>query len=188
MELNILKSQISPHFIFNTLNSMYRMAEKQDAKTPEAILNLSNLLRHILYQTKDEMIYISQEVQFLKDFISLMKLRYGDSVQIDFNIKNTEEPYQIVPLILISFLENAIKHGPERSRKDAWIKIDFNIDDGILDYKVTNSVNNLAEKHQYGGLGLQNVQRRLDIYYRDCYMIDFSQNNDSYAVFLKIKL
>ncbi|MDF2476432.1 MAG: ypdA 1 [Sphingobacterium sp.] len=188
MELNILKSQISPHFVFNTLNSIYRMAEIQDFNTPDAILNLSNLLRHILYQTKDDMIYISQEVQFLKDFISLMTLRYGDSVKIDFNFDNIREPYQIVPLVLIPFLENAIKHGPDRSRKNAWIKIHFVIDNGVLVYNVSNSVNNSAEKPQVGGIGLQNVRRRLEIYYKERYSLEVIQEEESYSIFLKLKL
>jgi len=188
MELNILKSQISPHFVFNTLNSIYRMAEIQDINTPKAILNLSNLLRHILYQTKDDKIYMSHEIQFLKDFIALMSLRYRDSVTFEFKVQEVNEPYQIVPLILIPFLENAIKHGPDRSRKNAWIKIDLGIDDDILTYNISNSVNNFAEKHQYGGIGLQNVKRRLDIYYKDRYSLDIIQEEEYYAVFLKIKL
>ena len=188
MELGILKSQISPHFVFNTLNSIYRMAEKQDVNTPAAILNLSNLLRHILYQTKDDLIYISLEIQFLNNFLELMKLRYQDSVRIEFNVERTKEPYQIVPLILIPFLENAIKHGPDRSRKNAWVKVELRVADGELLYNVSNSVNHLALRHQFGGLGLQNVKRRLDIYYKNRYSLDIIEDKDSYAIFLKIKL
>ncbi|WP_343557598.1 histidine kinase [Sphingobacterium sp.] len=188
MELDMLKSQISPHFVFNTLNSIYGMASKQDPQTPDSILNLSNLLRYILYQTKDDLIYISHEIQFLKDFLSLIKLRYKDTVLLEINEKNTQEPYQIVPLILIPFIENAIKHGPDRSRKEAWVKVDIEIEDGTLMFCIANSLNNQAEKHKNGGLGLENVKRRLDIYYRGKYSLYITETKDSYAVFLKIKL
>lgn len=188
LELDTLKSQISPHFVFNTLNSIYRMAEKQDPNTADSILNLSNLLKYILYQTKGDLIYIAHEVQFLKDFLNLMKLRYPEDVRIEITTENTDEPYQIVPLILIPFIENAIKHGPDRSRKDAWVKVSIKIEDGVLKYRVSNSVNNRAEQHQNGGLGLQNIKRRLDIYYHGHYLLDVKQDDQHYSVLLEIKL
>ncbi|MFZ4261510.1 sensor histidine kinase [Sphingobacterium sp. HJSM2_6] len=186
MELDILKSQISPHFVFNTLNSIYGMASKQDPQTPESILNMSNLLRYVLYQTKDDLIYICHEIQFIKDYLSLMKLRYKETVLIEISERNTQEPYQIVPLILIPFVENAIKHGPESSRKEAWVKVDLEIDDGILMFRIANSLNQHAEKHKHGGLGLQNVKRRLEIYYPEKHTFDISETTDSYTVFLKL--
>lgn len=188
MELDILKSQISPHFVFNTLNSIYRMAEVHDPNTPNSILNLSNLLRYILYQTEDEQTYISREIQFLKDYLNLMKLRYRERVRIEINVEEIEEPYQIVPLILIPFVENAIKHGPDRSRKDSWVKVDIKIDNGALRYTVANSVDNMAGDHRDGGIGLQNIKRRLEIYYHGRYSLDIDQGNDSYTIFLEIKL
>ncbi len=104
MELKILKSQISPHFLFNTLNSIYRLAEKGEASTPNTIMKLSNMLRYMLYQANDDKISIAKEIQFLNDYLDLIRIRFGDSVNLNFNIKKIKEPYRIVPLMLLPFI------------------------------------------------------------------------------------
>lgn len=188
MELEILKSQISPHFLFNTLNSVYRLAEKRETSTADTIMKLSNMLRYMLYQANDDKIFIVKEIQFLNDYLDLIRIRFGDSVNLNFNITRINEPYRIVPLILLPFIENAIKHGPDRSRKDAWIDVSLTIEDGILRFVVANGVNKNSAESPQGGIGLQNVKRRLELRYKDRYTLNMSDNLNSYSVVLEIKL
>jgi len=188
MELEALKSQISPHFLFNTLNSVYRLAEKRETSTADTIMKLSNMLRYMLYQANDDKIFIAKEIQFLNDYLDLIRIRFGDSVNLNFNIMRINEPYRIVPLILLPFIENAIKHGPDRSRKDAWIDVSLTIEDGVLGFVVANGVNKNSAESPKGGIGLQNVKRRLELRYKDRYTLNMSDNLNSYSVVLEIKL
>lgn len=144
LELDFLKSQISPHFLFNTLNSIYRMSETNDPHTSETVLRLSSLIRYILYQAKDEEILLTKEVEFIKDYIKLATMRYGEKVPVIFNFAEINEPYKIVPLILIPFVENAFKHGPDRSRSEAWIDISLSLDNGTVSLIVKNGINHSA--------------------------------------------
>lgn len=188
LELDFLKSQISPHFLFNTLNSVYRMSETNDPQTSETVLRLSNLMRYILYQGKNEKILLSKEIEFIKDYISLGKLRYGEKVPLGFNIEVVDEPYKIVPLILISFVENAFKHGPDRSRNDAWIDISLSVINEKLLLVVKNSVNHSATKSVNGGLGLENAKRRLELHYSKRHKLSIKENENTYSVELMIDL
>lgn len=188
MELEILKSQVSPHFLFNTLNSIYRLAEKGEPSTSQTIMQLSNLLRYMLYQTNNDLIFIAKEIQFLKDYLHLIQIRFGDSVKMNFDINDIKEPYYILPLVLLPFIENAIKHGPERSRKDAWIEVSLSLIDGVLIFIVANGVNRDSNKPPKGGIGLQNVKRRLELQYLNKYSLKISDESNSYSVVLKIEL
>lgn len=188
MELEILKSQVSPHFLFNTLNSIYRMSETGDSKTSESIMRLSNMLRYLLYQTNDEKILLSKELEFLQDYLSLAKLRFGDSTKVLLKLDSIDEPYKILPLILIPFVENAIKHGPERSRKESWLKVSLKMIDDKLDFVVSNSVNRNSEKPPLGGIGLKNVARRLDLRYANNYTLNIEDGEEFYSAHLIIKL
>lgn len=188
LESNFLKSQISPHFLFNTLNSIYRMSETNDPQTSEIVLRLSNLVRYILYQGKNEEILLAKEVEFIKDYISLGKLRFGEKNLIKSNIADIDEPYKIVPLILISFVENAFKHGPDRSRIDAWIDIFLTIVDEKLILTIKNGVNHSVEKSIFGGLGLENVRRRLELHYPRRHQLIIDEDEGSFSVDLAIDL
>lgn len=188
LELDFLKSQISPHFLFNTLNSIYRMSETNDPLTSDTVLRLSNLVRYILYQAKDEDILLSKEVEFIKDYINLGKLRFGGKVPINSNITEIDEPYKIVPLILIPFVENAFKHGPDRSRDDAWIDIFLTIANEELLLTVKNGVNHSAAKATLGGLGLENVRRRLELHYSKRHQLFINEGERSFSVNLTIVL
>lgn len=188
MELEILKSQISPHFLFNTLNSIYRLAEKGEPSTPNTIMKLSNMLRYLLYQTNDDKIFLAKEIQFLNDYLDFIQIRFGDSVNLNINIAKIREPYRIIPLMLLPFIENAIKHGPDRSRSDAWIDVSLAIEDGILRFVVANGVNKNSPEPPKGGIGLKNVKRRLDLRYKDRYKLNMTDKLSSYSVVLEIEL
>lgn len=188
MELNFLKSQISPHLLFNVLNSIYRMSEQNDPKTPDTVLQLSNLMRYVLYEGKDDEIQLSKEVGFIRNYIELARIRYGDRVPLHTEIADIDEPYKIVPLILIPFVENAFKHGPDRSRKNCWVDIFLKIANDTLFLTVKNGVNNHAEKPLIGGLGLQNARRRLDLHYPKRHRLDITEKDNSYSIELVIHL
>lgn len=188
LELDFHKSQISPHFLFNTLNSIYRMSETNDPQTSETVLRLSNLVRYILYQGKDEEILLYKEVEFIEDYINLARLRFGGKLPIELNIVEIDEPYKIVPLILIPFVENAFKHGPDRSRTDAWVHISLSVINERLSLVVKNGVNHSAPKPVYGGLGLQNARRRLELHYPSRHKLITDENEDTYSVELIIDL
>ena len=188
LELDFLRSQISPHFLFNTLNSIYRMAETNATQTSETVLRLSNLVRYILYQGKSEEILLSKEVEFIEDYVSLAKLRYGEKVPLKVKLLEVDEPYKIVPLILIPFVENAFKHGPDRSRANAWIDISLVVRGERLSLTVKNGVNHSAAKPAYGGLGLQNAKRRLELYYPNRYRTIIEESDNTYSVELIIDL
>lgn len=188
LELDFLKSQISPHFLFNTLNSIYRMSETNDPHTSETVLRLSSLIRYILYQAKDEEILLTKEVEFIKDYIKLATMRYGEKVPVIFNFAEINEPYRIVPLILIPFVENAFKHGPDRSRSEAWIDISLSLDNGTVSLIVKNGINHSAAKSAYGGLGLQNAKRRLELHYQNRHTLITKETGNTYSVELIIQL
>lgn len=188
MELSFLKSQVSPHFLFNILNSIYRMSEQNDPKTPDTVLQLSNLMRYMIYEGKDDEIQLSREAGFINNYIELARIRYGDKVPLHTEIADINEPYKIAPLILIPFVENAFKHGPDRSRKNCWVDISLNISNDTLFLRVKNGVNHQAEKPPTGGLGLQNARRRLDIHYPKRHQLDITETENSYSIELVINL
>ncbi len=146
------------------------------------------MIRYLLYQTNDDKVLISREVEFLQDYLTLAKLRFGPGTKVYLNFENTDEPYKIVPLILIPFVENAIKHGPERSRHDSWIKMSLKLDENILRFNISNGVNRGSKRPGFGGIGIQNVKRRLDLRYGVDYSLQVKEEEDSYSVCLEIKL
>lgn len=188
MELNFLKSQVSPHFLFNMLNSIYRMSEVNDPNATPTILRLSNLMRYVLYEARNGEILLSKEVEFINDYIDLAKVRYGDKVPIKADIENVGEPYKIVPLLLIPFVENAFKHGPDRSRVDAWVDVRLLVNDHRIILTVKNGLNNSAEKPRYGGVGTKNVKRRLDLHYPNQHKLKIEETNNSYTIELIVNL
>lgn len=188
VELDFLKSQVSPHFLFNILNSIYRMSEMNHPDTSKTVLGLSDLMKYTIYQSKNEWIALSHEVDFIKNYISLVKLRYGDRVPVHTQIDPIEEPYSIAPLILITFIENAFKHGPDRSRVNAWVEITLGIQHDQLLLKVKNGVNPEAQAPEIGGLGLENAKRRLALHYPKKHTLQISGTEKTYSIELIINL
>lgn len=188
MELDFLKSQVSPHFLFNTLNNVYRMSEKADPEAPGTILRLSNLVRYSLYESKHDKIQLSKEIEFIRNYINLAKLRYSDHVPITIQISEIDEPYKIIPLILIPFVENAFKHGPYRSRNNSWVDISLHVMEGQLFFSAANGTDNKVEKPLTGGVGLQNTRRRLELYYPNRHQLQTTEKKNSYHVDLVIDL
>lgn len=192
-ELSFLKSQINPHFLFNTLNNIYSLAERNSNKTGQSILLLSNLMRYVLYDTKHGKILLSKEIKHMDEYIALNRLRIVESenVSINFTNKVKVDGILIEPLIFIPFIENAFKHGISYA-SNSFISIELSIqDDDCLELKVTNSkkfaeLNSIDQSHQ--GIGIANTQRRLELLYPGRYDLIISDERDSYFVKLSIKL
>lgn len=188
VELDFLKSQVSPHFLFNILNSIYSMSEMNHPDTSKTVLGLSDLMKYTVYQGRNESIPLSKEIDFIENYINLVQLRYGDRVPVKVNIDAIEEPYTITPLILITFIENAFKHGPDRSKTNAWVDISLTIQHDQLQLKVSNGVNPDAPATTIGGLGLSNAKRRLELHYPQKHELQISTTEKNHTINLIIQL
>lgn len=189
-ELRFLKAQINPHFLFNTLNNLYYLAVNQSPNTPEVILKLSQMMRYLLHDSNHPRVPMSKEIEYMQNYIDLEQMRLTNEVPILFEVKGNVERHRIAPLIFITFLENAFKHGVSSSSKNSWIKINIFIENGSCTYTVSNSKisENSKTVNEKSGIGLQNVTRRLDLSYPDIHELIIEDNNDNYTVTLKLEL
>lgn len=189
-ELSFLRSQVSPHFIFNILNNMVALARKKSDMLEPSLIELSKLMRYMLYENDDERVLLGREVDYLKSYIALQLLRFGDDVTIMFNPPDNINAYYIEPMLLAPFVENAFKHGVGMV-EDPQINITLSVDDatGWMDFKVMNTVAPQQHtKDKDSGIGLVNVRRRLELLYREDYNLDIMQNDNIFIAALKIKL
>lgn len=185
-ELSFLKSQINPHFLFNTLNNIYSLARKKAEETPEVVLKLSKLLRYVLYETENRFTEISREISFLKDYLDLQKIRFDQRLKLDLITEIDYDNTEIAPLMLIPLVENAFKHGASQSTQDSFIQINLKVKNGILDFKIENSFeNNGSEKE--AGIGLKNLKRQLQLCYFD-YELNTETKRNIFIATLKIDL
>ena len=185
-ELAFLKSQINPHFLFNSLNNIYSLAYQKSEKTPEAILKLSEIMRYMLYESNEDKVALADEIRYLQNYIELQKLRFKDNTYIKFEITGEVHTQKITPLVLISFVENAFKHGLVTD-KEIPISIFLRIEPGKLFFSTINKKSNL-NKDDTGGIGLQNVRRRLDLLYNNKYELHIQDKNDIYNCELYLSL
>jgi signal transduction histidine kinase len=185
-ELSFLKSQINPHFLFNSLNSIYSLAYQKSDTTPEAILKLSEIMRYMLYECNDNKVELSKELQYLQNYIDLQKIRFGNKAFIDFQVKGEVTNQHIVPLLLISFIENAFKHGIANDATSP-IKLKINLEDGHLYFFIQNK-KHTHNRDSSGGIGLNNVRRRLDLLYPGKYNLEIRDEADTYTCQLSLVL
>lgn len=189
-ELSFLRSQVSPHFIFNILNNMVSLARKKSDMLEPSLIELSKLMRYMLYENDDERVSLGREVEYLKSYIALQLLRFGDDVTIMFNPPDDINAYYIEPMLLAPFVENAFKHGVGMV-EDPQINIMLSVDDatGWLDFKVMNTIAPQQHtKDKSSGIGLHNVRRRLELLYKEDYKLDIMQNDNVFIASLKLKL
>lgn len=186
-ELRFLKAQINPHFLFNTLNNLYYLAFTQSPNTTEVIAMLSQMMRYMIYDSNHAKVPLSKEIEYMDNYIQLEKLRLNNNIPIEFEVKGNIEGKMIVPLVMITFLENAFKHGVSTNSSEAFIKVKIDLDEKRCLYTVENT--KLPEKsHEKSGIGLQNVKRRLDLSYPDNYVLNIKETPDRYAVELHLIL
>jgi LytS/YehU family sensor histidine kinase len=186
-ELNFLKSQIHPHFLFNLLNNLYSLTLKKSDKAPEVILKLSSLLDYMLYQSTTKYVSVEKEITLLKDYIELEKLRYGSRLKILFSIEGGYAGTYIAPMLLFPFVENAFKHGAANEPGDTWIEIELSINSSKLVFSTKNQNNNKSATGKKG-IGLKNVKRQLELLYENRFDLQIEDNSDIYFTKLILQL
>lgn len=178
-ELAFLKSQINPHFLLNSLNNIYSLAYQKSEKTPEAILKLSEIMRYMLYESNEETVLLAEEINYLHNYIDLQKLRFKEKMYIDLHVDIDETEHRIMPLLLISFLENAFKHGVSTDVGKP-IRIGIKVANGRLHFKAENAKNQV-NKDRTKGIGLTNLKRRLQLGYPDRHTINIVESESYYS-------
>lgn len=187
-ELKSLKYQINPHFLMNTLNNIQSLIEINPELAQKTILHLSKLMRYMLYDNNAQNVPLQKEIDFMKYFIELMRIRYPDTVKISADFPSDNEGYQIPPLLFISFLENAFKYGVNYTR-ESLISVSLKRENNHLIFSCANYISpEINEQKKGSGIGLKNVRRRLDLIYGDRYDLKLSQENNTYLVEMKLPL
>jgi predicted transcriptional regulator with HTH domain len=185
-QLEYLKYQINPHFFMNTLNNIHALVDIDPEKAKATIVELSKMMRYLLYEGNNSLIPLQREIQFLHNYITLMRLRYTDKVTIKTDVPEQIPEKQIPPLLLITFIENAFKHGVSY-QQDSYINVGILFSDDRLHFECTNSKHPQKQSEQ-GGVGLTNVKRRLALIYGSDYTLDINDGDDVYEVKLDIPL
>jgi two-component system, LytTR family, sensor kinase len=190
-ELELLKNQLQPHFLFNTLNNLYGMILTNDKNAAPAVLRLSNIMSYMLYECNSPFIALEKEVEHLKAYIELEQIRYGKRLEVSFECGGAMNKHQIAPLLLIGFVENAFKHGAGSHNETAWIRINLWVENGQMDFIIENNLpTKISENENFkvkSGIGLRNIHQRLALIYPDQYTLKIEQS-DSFLVHLKLNL
>ena len=188
-ELNFLKAQINPHFLFNTLNNLYYLAYTKSDNTTEVIAKLSQMMRYMIYDSNHSKVPLNKEIEYMQNYISLERLRLNNQIPINFELKGNMENVSIAPLIFITFLENAFKHGVSNNNPNAWVNISIELTGDQCIYQVENSKREEStDPHEKSGIGLQNVQRRLELSYPGKHQLVMEDKHDRYVVRLNLTL
>ena len=187
-ELNYLKYQINPHFFMNTLNNIHALIDLDSEKAKQTIIDFSKMMRYVLYETNEGFSSLTDDINFMRNYVRLMKLRYTDNVKIEFTVENINPCAKVPSLLLVGFIENAIKYGTS-SQKESIITIHIYCTEKEIVMSAKNSCNpkrKLAPDHQ--GIGLVNTRKRLDLIYKDKYELQIKDENNLYNVLLKLPI
>lgn len=188
-ELSALKNQLNPHFLFNTLNNLYALAVEQSKKTPEVIERLSEILDYILYRCKADFVALDKEITMIENYLGLEKIRYGNRVDIVFE-HSIDQPVKIAPLLLLTFIENAFKHGVSQELNIATVYLNLQADANTIAFEITNTkppISSAEEiKTEGESLGLENVTKQLNLLYPNAYSLKIDDQENQYRVQLNI--
>lgn len=190
-ELKFLKSQINPHFLFNTLNSLYALTLKKSDLAPAIVLKLAEMMRYMLYECNEKEVLLSKEINYLKNYLELEKLRHGNNMDIGLNISGEIEKQKIAPLILIPFIENSFKHGANNQIGQGYVNLELDVFENDLRMSLENSKTPSLPKimdKRSGGIGLVNVKRRMEILYPGKHQLDIMESPNTYKVELNLNL
>ena len=189
-EINYLRAQINPHFLFNTLNNLYGLALDKSEKTPGIIMRLSKMMDYMLYESDDALVYLKKEIENIENYVEIEKIRQGNNAAIKFHVEGTAEAQKIVPLLLLPLVENSFKHGINTLIKDAYLDIHLLIDPDAVFLRVNNSykVVDTATSDGRNKIGLQNLKRRLELFYPGKYELSTNGQNNIFEASLKISL
>ena len=187
-ELTALRSQLNAHFLFNTLNNLYGLAMQKSDRAPQGILMLSEMLHFVLYECSTESYSLNKELDFIGNYIELEKLRYGKRLDIQMEKELGNEEATIAPLLLFPFIENSFKHGASKMTSEVWIKIKVSANMDALTFEVENNrFSTPAENHLSGGVGLENVKKRLEILYPRQHTLHIREDENTFSVSLHIQ-
>lgn len=188
-ELNLLKAQLHPHFLFNTMNNLYALSLEKSSKTSEGIAKLSTLLRSILYECDEAEITLDKEINLIENYIDLERMRYGDRLNLEFEVNGPVKKMKIAPMVLLTFIENCFKHGSSNDSQNPFIKISLNVSDKDFIFFAENSKPKLIQQTkniESGGIGLNNVKKRLEIIYGEKYELKIKDKENTFEVYLSI--
>lgn len=186
-ELNFLKAQLNPHFFFNSLNTIFSLAIKKSDQTPVAILNLSDLMRYMLYETDKNKVQLQEEILYIENYIELQKLRLTENNHIKFEVAGSPTGILIPPLLFICFIENAFKHGVNPATTNQ-IFVKFTISHNEINMLVVNDINIQLKKDEASGLGIENTVKRINLYFPEKNILKTYTENDKFFVDLTLKL
>ena len=188
-ELKFLRTQINPHFLFNTLNSLYALTLKKSDRAPETVLKLSAMMRYMLYESNAKAVPLQKEVEYLHNYLDLERLRYGESADIIFELEGNIDEQQIAPMILVTFVENAFKHGLGRVLNGGFVHIVMLVEEEEMRFHIENAKPREVEAETGpGGIGLANVRRRLDLLYPEGHELQILVTDQAYALDLYLDL
>lgn len=192
-ELELLKSQLSPHFLFNTLNNLYGLSISEYQKVPSLLLKLSDLLRYSIYETKEMFVPLSDELEYLKNYIDFEKIRLGKRLQLNVNlIEITDRDPKIVPMLLIVFVENAFKHSKNSQHENIYINLNLELSESSILFRIKNSFNksnvNSELKKKQSGFGLENVRKRLNLLYPEGHNLEIKESDNDFCINLKLEM
>lgn len=188
MELKVLKNQLNPHFLFNTLNNLYTLALKKDDKTPEVIAKLSEMLDFVLYRSDEDFVDLEKEINLIENYISLEKLRYSENRLEVLFTKKINENYKITPLILLTFVENAFKHGTANETGKSKISMDLETIDNKINFKIKNTIpqNILSVQAGKPKIGLENIRKQLNILYPEKHILEIEETSEYFSINLTL--
>ncbi len=188
-ELNFLKSQVHPHFLFNTLNNIYVLALKKDNRTTDTVRKLGDMMEYMVDSSDRKLVPIRKEIELIQNYIDLEKLRYGDRLNLNFDYDESDLDYKIAPLMLLSFVENAFKHGVSGDLENPTVRISLHSSQEYMNFKIYNTKSNVVQKDEKNykqGIGVSNVKRQLDLIYENDYKLEIIEEDYTYEVSLKI--
>lgn len=188
-ELKVLRSQINPHFLFNSLNSVYSLALNKSEKTPETILKLSEILRYVIYETGKDFISLSKEIKYLMDYIDLQKIRSDSRAKVTIDVTGETEGVMIAPMLLLPLVENSFKHGVKGSADKSFIKIEISSAGKDFYFSITNNkgIVDDVDLKDYRGIGINNVRKRIEMIYAGNQEFNVTDSDDIFMVEIKIK-
>lgn len=186
-ELNFLKSQIQPHFFFNTLNNLYALVIKKSPNAPNVVLKLSEIMQYVLYEVKEPKISLMKSINYLYSYLELETLRYGERVKSEISIDGNIDDVEVPPLLFLPFLENCFKHGTNHD-EDINVAITFVVKDNFLYFTVENNYVPRSDRKTKHGIGIENVKRRLQLLYGNDYQLRTRSKGNIYTVNLKLPL
>ncbi|HQW43783.1 MAG: histidine kinase [Chitinophagaceae bacterium] len=187
-ELNFLKSQINPHFVFNSLNAIYFLINKDNADARGALHKFSEMLRYQLYEVNDDKIPIEKEIHYLKDYVDLQQLRKDENYSVQFNCAPDVKGFSIEPLLLVPFVENAFKHISHHNNNTNYVRVDMFLANKIFIFSVVNSKEQQPTTESHGGIGMVNVSRRLELLYPGKHELKIDDTENTFTVQLNLQL